>query len=53
VTRPILCLDNLELRPFDFLDIGRPIWPAGVYPTVIKSLLFGSSGDPDGKAATP
>jgi ethanolamine utilization protein EutA len=53
VTRPILCLDNLELRPFDFLDIGRPIWPAGVYPIVIKSLLFGSSGDPDGKAATP
>ena len=52
VTRPVLCLDNLELRPFDFLDIGLPIWPAGVYPIVIKSLLFGSSGDPDRKAAS-
>jgi ethanolamine utilization protein EutA len=53
LTRPVLCLDNLELRPFDYLDIGRPIWPAGVYPVVIKSLLFGSASDPDGKADSP
>jgi ethanolamine utilization protein EutA len=51
VTRPVLCLDNLDLRPLDYLDIGRPIWPAGVYPVVIKSLLFGPADGPDGKAA--
>jgi ethanolamine utilization protein EutA len=51
--RPVLCLDNLDLRPFDYLDIGRPIWPAGVYPVVIKSLLFGPASGPDGKAASP
>jgi ethanolamine utilization protein EutA len=49
VTRPVLCLDNLDLRPLDYLDIGRPIWPAGVYPVVIKSLLFGPTSGP-GKA---
>ncbi|HEY3956216.1 MAG TPA: ethanolamine ammonia-lyase reactivating factor EutA [Streptosporangiaceae bacterium] len=51
VRRPVLCLDNLELRPLDYLDIGRPVWPAGVYPVVIKSLLFGPVSGPGGKAA--
>lgn len=42
VRTPLLCLDTLELRPLDYVDIGRRIHPAGVYPVVIKSLLFGS-----------
>lgn len=41
--RPVICLDNLELKPFDFVDIGRPMLPSGVFPIVIKSLLFGST----------
>jgi ethanolamine utilization protein EutA len=50
VRRPVLCLDNLDLHPLDYLDIGRPVWPAGVYPVVIKSLLFGPVSGPAGKA---
>ena len=38
----LICLDNLELRPLDYVDIGPPIQPAGVFPVVIKSLLFGA-----------
>lgn len=40
--QPVICLDNLELKPFEYVDIGRPMMPAGVFPIVIKSLLFGS-----------
>jgi ethanolamine utilization protein EutA (predicted chaperonin) len=39
---PIVCLDGLELREFDYVDIGRVIEPTGVVPVVIKSLLFGA-----------
>src|SRR5215469_10418709 len=39
--RGLVCLDNIQLSPFDYVDIGPPIWPAGVFPVVIKSLLFG------------
>ncbi len=39
--RGLVCLDNVQLSPFDYVDIGPPIWPAGVFPVVIKSLLFG------------
>lgn len=43
VGRPVICLDNLELKPFDFVDIGKPMQPAGVFPIVIKSLLFATA----------
>ena len=43
LTQPVICLDNIELKPFEYVDIGRPIMPAGVFPIVIKSLLFGSA----------
>lgn len=42
VQTPVLCLDTLELRPLDYVDVGRRILPAGVFPVMIKSLLFGS-----------
>lgn len=38
---PVICLDNISLQKFDFLDIGPKREPAGVYPVMIKSLLFG------------
>jgi ethanolamine utilization protein EutA len=41
VRRPVICLDNLDLKPLDYVDIGSPFLPAGVFPVVIKSLLFG------------
>jgi ethanolamine utilization protein EutA len=44
LTAPLICLDGLELREFDFVDIGTVIEPTGVVPVVIKSLLFGAAG---------
>jgi ethanolamine utilization protein EutA len=44
VDGPLICLDGLELREFDYVDIGTVIEPAGVVPVVIKSLLFGAAG---------
>jgi ethanolamine utilization protein EutA len=42
VTAPVVCLDGLELREFDYVDIGALIEPTNVVPVVIKSLLFGT-----------
>ena len=42
--RPVVSIDGIELREFDFVDIGEVIRPADVVPVVIKSLLF--SGAP-------
>jgi ethanolamine utilization protein EutA len=42
VTAPVVCLDGLELREFDYVDIGALIEPTRVVPVVIKSLLFGT-----------
>ena len=41
--RPVICLDNLELKPLEFVDIGPKLMPSRVFPVVIKSLLFGSA----------
>ena len=41
--RPVICLDNLELKPLEFVDIGPKLMPSRVFPVVIKSLLFGST----------
>ncbi|GAA5199901.1 ethanolamine ammonia-lyase reactivating factor EutA [Rugosimonospora acidiphila] len=54
---PLVCLDNLEFAPLDYVDIGPRIWPAGVFPVVIKSLLFDAAGrtapgDPPRQAAS-
>lgn len=46
-TGGLICLDNLELKPLDYVDIGSRIPPAGVFPVVIKSLLFGTTPPPD------
>jgi len=44
VDRSVLSIDGIQLRQFDFVDIGAVIQPADVVPVVIKSLLF--SGAP-------
>jgi ethanolamine utilization protein EutA (predicted chaperonin) len=41
VTRPLISIDGIALRPLDFIDVGQLIDPPGVVPVVIKSLLFG------------
>jgi ethanolamine utilization protein EutA len=40
---PIVSIDGLELRTFDFIDIGKPIGTSGAVPVVIKALLFPSA----------
>jgi ethanolamine utilization protein EutA len=40
----IVTIDGVQLRQFDFVDIGELIEPTHVVPLVIKSLLF--SGGP-------
>ena len=39
----IISLDGLQLREFDYVDIGEVAQPANVVPVVIKSLLFASA----------
>jgi ethanolamine utilization protein EutA len=42
VTGDIISLDGVQLREFDFIDVGELIQPTDVAPLIIKSLLFGS-----------
>ena len=37
---PVVSIDGLELREFDYIDVGRMIDLSGAVPVVIKSLLF-------------
>jgi len=38
--RALVSIDGIQLREFDFVDVGEVIRPADVVPVVIKSLLF-------------
>lgn len=40
VPRDIVSIDGLQLREFDYVDIGEVMQPTNVVPVVIKSLLF-------------
>ena len=40
VTSPLLVIDGITLRDFDFVDIGRIRLPSKMVPVTIKSLLF-------------
>ncbi|WP_406031911.1 ethanolamine ammonia-lyase reactivating factor EutA [Nocardioides sp. NBC_00163] len=37
----LLVLDGLQLRDFDYVDLGRVRQPSGTVPVTIKSLVFG------------
>ena len=45
IGRPIVSLDGLQLREFDYVDVGEVIRPADVVPIVIKSLIFAGAAD--------
>ena len=43
VTNDLLILDGLDLRDFDFVDLGRVRYPSNTVPVTIKSLVFGAN----------
>jgi ethanolamine utilization protein EutA len=43
---PVISIDGLELKPFDFIDIGQMLESSGAVPVVIKSLIFPHSAAP-------
>jgi ethanolamine utilization protein EutA len=40
LTCEVLSIDSVDLRDFDFVDVGEMVTPPGVIPLVIKSLIF-------------
>lgn len=40
---PIISIDGLELKEFDYIDIGAMLESSGAVPVVIKSLIFPTS----------
>ncbi|MDR7484902.1 MAG: ethanolamine ammonia-lyase reactivating factor EutA [Armatimonadota bacterium] len=40
VTGALVCIDQVSLREFDYVDVGRPLPDQGVVPVVVKSLVF-------------
>ncbi len=43
LSNPVISIDGIDLREFDYVDIGTLIPTTGAVPVVIKSLLFPSS----------
>ena len=43
LSNPIVSVDGLELKEFDYIDIGTMLESSGAVPVVIKSLIFPSS----------
>ena len=44
IANPVVSIDGVELRAFDFIDIGGLIPSTGAVPVVIKSLVFPGQG---------
>jgi len=43
VASPVVSIDGLELKDFDYIDIGAMLESSGAVPVVIKSLIFPGS----------
>ena len=43
LANPIVSIDGLELKEFDYIDIGGMLESSGAVPVVIKSLIFPAS----------
>jgi ethanolamine utilization protein EutA len=43
LANPVVSIDGLELKQFDYIDIGAMLENSGAVPVVIKSLIFPSS----------
>jgi ethanolamine utilization protein EutA len=53
IANPVVSIDGLELKDFDYIDIGAMLESSGAVPVVIKSLIFPASAPaaPDAPAA--
>ena len=40
LAKPSVSVDGIQLKAFDFIDIGQVLRSTGAVPVVIKSLLF-------------
>ena len=43
LTSPVVSIDGIDLREFDYIDIGEILPSSGSVPVVIKSLVFPAS----------
>ena len=43
LANPVVSIDGLELKDFDYIDIGAMLESSGAVPVVIKSLIFPGS----------
>jgi ethanolamine utilization protein EutA len=43
LANPVVSIDGLELKQFDYVDIGAMLENSGAVPVVIKSLIFPAS----------
>jgi ethanolamine utilization protein EutA len=43
LANPVISIDGLELKEFDYIDIGAMLESSGAVPVVIKSLIFPTS----------
>jgi ethanolamine utilization protein EutA len=41
----VVSIDGLELKEFDYIDIGSMLESSGAVPVVIKSLVFPSAAN--------
>ena len=46
LTNPVVSIDGLELKDFDYIDIGAMLEASGAVPVVIKSLIFPGAAAP-------
>jgi ethanolamine utilization protein EutA len=46
IANPIVSIDGLELKEFDYIDIGAMLESSGAVPVVIKSLIFPGNAQP-------
>jgi ethanolamine utilization protein EutA len=46
LTNDVISIDSIDVKEFDYVDIGAVIYPARAVPVVIKSLVFPHSHDP-------
>ena len=46
LANPVVSIDGLELKDFDYIDIGAMLETSGAVPVVIKSLIFPGAAPP-------